>query len=176
MIPACCMTGTNTAQQNVPPINMLTQTRRPVIAPAAMKMGSQPNMTVRPIQAGPKTTVLSLVIKASLENGASFENKAKPSCQKLSSAASRPARPSALAARMPLAPCEWSARSVSAAATPLGKRNCSMLIICFFIGTAMVTPRIARKKTQARVSGIERGWPFKTMKAAKADTSVPPVE
>ncbi len=49
--------------------------------------------------------------------------------------------------------CECSARSVSAAAMPLGKRSCSMLIICRFIGIAIVTPRTARKNTQASISG-----------------------
>ena len=33
---------------------MLTQTRMPVIAPAAMKIGSQLNITVRPVHAGPR--------------------------------------------------------------------------------------------------------------------------
>ena len=84
--------------------------------------------------------------------------------------------PSALAARMPFSPCEWSARRVSAAATPLGKRSCSMLIICFFIGTAIVTPRMARKNTHASVSGTGSAWPFNMMNAANAETSVPPVE
>ena len=35
-----CRIGTNTAQQSVPPISMLAQTR-PMRAPAAMKTGSQ---------------------------------------------------------------------------------------------------------------------------------------
>src|ERR1035437_9775689 len=100
MTPACCMIGTNTAQQSVPPSNMLMHTRIPVIAPAAMKIGSQLNITVRPTQAGPNTTALNFVTKASLENGASLANMAKPSCQKLSSAARTPAMPSAFAARI----------------------------------------------------------------------------
>ena len=54
---------------------------------------------------------------------------------------------------MPLSPTEWSARSVSAAAMPLGKRSCSMLIICRFMGIAMVTPSTARKNTHASIAG-----------------------
>ena len=61
---------------------------------------------------------------------------------------------------MALSPCECSARSVSAAAMPLGKRSCSMLIICRFIGMAIVTPSTARKNTQASISGIGKGWPL----------------
>ena len=176
MRPACCSAGTKPIQHTMLPMRMLTQTRIPMIAPDAMKIGSQLNITVRPIQAGPKTTAFNLVTNTSLENGASRAMAAKPSCQKLSMAARSPAMPSALAARMPFAPWEWSARKVSAAATPLGKRSCSMLIICFFIGTAMVTPRMARKKTHANVSGSESAWPFNMMNAAKAEMSVPPVE
>ena len=158
------------------PMRMLMHTRIPMIAPDAMKIGSQLNITVRPIHAGPKMISFNLVQIVSLENAASFGMTAKPSCTKLSMAASTPATPSALAARIPFAPCECRARKVSAAATPLGKRSCSMLIICFFIGTAIVTPRMARKKTHANVSGSESAWPFSMMNAANAEMSVPPVE
>ena len=51
-----------------------------------------------------------------------------------------------------------------------------MLIICFFIGIAIVTPRIARKKTHANVSGSESAWPLSMMNAANAEMSVPPVD
>jgi hypothetical protein len=34
---------------------------------------------------------------------------------------------------------------------PLGNRSCSMLIICRFMGIAIVTPSSARKKTQASI-------------------------
>ena len=41
IMPWCCRIGTNTAQHSVPPSSMLTQTRMPVRAPAARKIGSQ---------------------------------------------------------------------------------------------------------------------------------------
>ena len=65
------------------------------------------------------------------------------------------ARPSALAARRPCELLACSARKVSAAAMPDGKRNCSTLIICRFIGMAMVTPSTAMKNTQASISGTD---------------------
>ncbi len=55
MTPCCCRMGTKTAQQSVPPSIMLAETRKPVRAPAARKMGSHSNITVRPIQTLPKT-------------------------------------------------------------------------------------------------------------------------
>ena len=69
--------------------------------------------------------------------------------------AERPAQPSARAERAPLPPAAWSAASVSAAAMPLGKRSCSTLIICRFMGIAMVTPSTARKNTHASMSGSD---------------------
>jgi hypothetical protein len=151
--PAFCSAGTYIIQHAKLPARMLKQTRIPMIAPDAMKIGSQLNITVRPTHVGPKKNSLNLVQSVSLENAASLGMTAKPSWMKLSMAAISPAIPSAFAARIPFCPCECKARNVSAAATPLGKRSCSMLIICFFIGMAIVTPRMARKKTHAKVSG-----------------------
>jgi hypothetical protein len=59
---------------------------------------------------------------------------------------------------MPCAVLLCSARSVSAAATPEGKRSCSMLIICRFMGMAIVTPSTAMKNTQASMSGTDIDW------------------
>src|SRR3954454_12233394 len=49
--PFAWSTGTTTAQHKVPETNMVAQTRIPVMAPAARKMKSQENTTVRPDQA-----------------------------------------------------------------------------------------------------------------------------
>ena len=65
----CWRIGTKTAQQSVPPSSMLAETRRPVSAPAAMKIGSQSNITVRPIHALPKTVSFSLSTNALIEQG-----------------------------------------------------------------------------------------------------------
>ena len=54
MTPWCWRIGTKTAQQSVPPIIMLADTRIPVRAPAAMKIGSQTNATVRSVQVRPE--------------------------------------------------------------------------------------------------------------------------
>jgi hypothetical protein len=81
-----------------------------------------------------------------------------PSAQNLSIAAMSPARPSALAGRRPRELLACSARKVSAAAMPEGKRSCSTLIICRFIGMAMVTPSTAIKNTQASMSGTDIEW------------------
>src|SRR5262249_39065915 len=51
MTPFAWRTGTTTAQHNVPEMNMVAQTRMPVMAPAARNMKSQEKMTVRPAQA-----------------------------------------------------------------------------------------------------------------------------
>ena len=64
---------------------------------------------------------------------------------------------------MPCALLACSARSVSAAAMPDGKRSCSMLIICRFIGMAMVTPSTAMKNTQASISGTDIDWSLTMM-------------
>src|SRR5581483_9529241 len=48
--PRCWKKGTKTAQHSVPLMKVLSDTRMPVIAPAATKMGSQEKMTVRPLQ------------------------------------------------------------------------------------------------------------------------------
>src|SRR5215471_13146263 len=81
-----------------------------------------------------------------------------PSAQNLSIAAMIPARPSALAARRPCELLACSARKVSAAAMPEGKRSCSILIICRFMGMAIVTPSTAMKNTQASISGTDIDW------------------
>src|SRR4051812_11712627 len=41
---------------------------------------------------------------------------------------------------------------------PEGKRSCSILIICRFIGIAIVTPSTAIKNTQASMSGTDIDW------------------
>ena len=147
------------------------------MAPAAMNMGSQESITVRPIHAGPNTRSLSAVIQVPIMKGASFAfTSARPSAQSLPMSASSPAPPRARAERMPLSPTEWSARSVSAAAIPLGKRSCSMLIICRFMGIAMVTPSTDRKNTHASMAGRDMVPWSMSMYAAKAEMSVPPVE
>jgi hypothetical protein len=38
---------------------------------------------------------------------------------------------------------------------PLGKRSCSILIICRFMGMAMVTPSTARQNTHASMVGSD---------------------
>jgi hypothetical protein len=101
---------------------------------------------------------------------------ARPSAQNLLAAATSPAQPNAFAERMPFPPAAWSARSVSAAAMPLGKRNCSTLIICRFMGMAMVTPSTASRKTQASMTGSDITASLMSIHAAKAEISVPPVE
>src|SRR5215470_10368951 len=45
-------------------------------------------------------------------------------------------------------PSPWSALIVVAAAVPLGKGSCSMLIICRFAGTARKTPSIEITRSQ----------------------------
>ena len=124
------------------------------MAPAAMNMGSQESITVRPIHAGPNTRWLRAVTHVPIMKGTSFAlTSASPSAQNLPTTATSPAQPRARAERMPLSPTEWSARSVSAAAMPLGKRSCSMLTICRFMGIAIVTPSTARKNTHASIVG-----------------------
>jgi hypothetical protein len=124
------------------------------MAPAAMNMGSQDSITVRPIHARPRNRSFSAVIQVPIMKGASLAlTRVSPSAQNLPMKARRPATPSARAERSPRSPAEWSARSVSAAAMPLGKRSCSMLIICRFMGMAIVTPSTARKKTHASMMG-----------------------
>jgi hypothetical protein len=86
-----------------------------------------------------------------------------PSAQNLSTAAISPAIPSALAARMPCEALTLSALSVSAAAMPDGKRSWSTLIICRFMGIAIVTPSTAIKNTHASISGIDIDWPLTMM-------------
>jgi hypothetical protein len=128
----------------------------PTSMPAAMKMMSPTHITVRPIQAAPKSFSLTPVsIACSSKRAQPWFTRCSPSFQNLWIRATRPAMPSARAARVPLSPEECSARSVSAAAMPLGKRSCSMLIICRFIGTAMVTPSTARKKIHPSMSGSD---------------------
>jgi len=68
------------------------------------------------------------------------------------------ARPSALAARNPCELLACNARKVSAAAMPEGKRSCSILIICLFMGMAIVPPSTAIKNTQASISGTDIDW------------------
>jgi hypothetical protein len=51
----------------------------------------------------------------------------------------------------------------SAAAMPEGKRSCSILIICRFIGMAIVTPSTAMKNTQASISGTDIDWSLMMM-------------
>ncbi len=127
------------------------------MTPAAMNIGSHESITVRPIQAGPKRRWFSAVIHVPIVNGARLGlNTPSPSAQSLPTAAMSAAQPSAFAERTPVLPVEWSAWSVSAAAMPLGKRSCSMLIICRFIGMAMVTPSTASRKIHASMSGSER--------------------
>ena len=55
MRPRCCRMGTKIIQAAILPSSMLQQTRSPVMAPAAMKIGSHESMTVRSIHAGPNT-------------------------------------------------------------------------------------------------------------------------
>ena len=144
----------NTIQAVTLPRNMLQHTWNPVMAPAATNMGSHEIITVREIHACPKTRSLSAAIHVPIANGASFAfTSTRPSAQNFPAAARSPAQPRAFADPMPLLPVEWSARSVSAAAIPLGKRSCSMLTICRFIGIAIVTPSTARRKTQASING-----------------------
>ena len=51
MTPRCCSTGTKIIQAVTLPSSMLQHTRSPVMAPAAMNMGSHDSITVRPIHA-----------------------------------------------------------------------------------------------------------------------------
>ena len=121
-----------------------------------MNMGSHENITVRPIHSFPKTRSLSAAIHVPIMKGASLAlMTTRPSVQNLLMTASSAAQPSARAERMPDSPTEWSARSVSAAAMPLGNRSCSTLIICRFIGMAMVTPSTARQNTHASMVGSD---------------------
>jgi hypothetical protein len=69
-----------------------------------------------------------------------------------------------------------SSRNDSVSAIPLGKRSCSTLIICRFIGIAMVTPSTASRNTHASMSGSASVVWLTSMYAAKAEMSVPPVE
>jgi len=76
------MTGTKTAQHRVPPKKMLAAARIPMRVPAAMKMGSHTNVTVRPTQAGPKTTLSNLSTKPFRPNASSLGlTSRKPSAQ-----------------------------------------------------------------------------------------------
>jgi hypothetical protein len=43
-------------------------------------------------------------------------------------------------------------------ATPEGNRSCSILIICRFMGMAIVTPSTAMKNTHASISGTDIDW------------------
>ncbi len=141
------------------PTSMLQDTWSPVMAPAAMNMGSQESITVRPIHAGPNTRWLKACTHVPIMKGESFAlTTTRPSAQNLPTNAMRAAHPRARADRIPASPVEWSARSVSAAAMPLGKRSCSTLIIWRFMGMAMVTPSTDRKNTQASIVGRDRVW------------------
>ena len=156
---------------------MLQHTRSPVMAPAAMNIGSHDSITVRPIQTGPNRRWLRAAIQVEIMSGASVaDTSARPSDQNLSSSATSPAQPSARAERRPWAPTECSARSVSAAAIPLGKRSCSTLIIWRFIGIAIVTPSTESRNTQASISPSGIAVPLMSIQAANAEMSVPPVE
>jgi hypothetical protein len=136
---------------------MLQPTCQPVMAPAATNMGSQESMTVRPIQTGPSRRSLAAAIQGPIMKGASRGlTSTSPSAQSFPRTAPSPAQPRARAERAPRPPTAWSARRVSAAAMPLGKRSCSMLIICRFMGMAMVTPSTERKKIHASITGSER--------------------
>jgi hypothetical protein len=177
MIPRCWSSGTKIIHAVTLPSSMLQHTWRPVMAPAAMNIGSHESITVRPIQAAPKRRWFSAVIHVPIVNGARLGwRTARPSAHSLPIAARSAAQPSAFAERIPVLPVEWSAWSVSAAAIPLGKRSCSMLIICRFIGIAMVTPSTASRNTHASMSGSESVVLLTSMYAAKAEMSVPPVE
>ncbi|MNK89419.1 hypothetical protein D3C87_1094290 [compost metagenome] len=71
-----------------------------------------------------------------------------------------PSRNQATTAPMPIAqksmrawstaslPLAWRLLRVVAAAVPEGKRSCSTLIICRFMGMASMTPSMARKNVQ----------------------------
>ena len=161
MVPLACRMGTKTTQHNVPPSSMLAPARMPINAPPAMKMGSHWNNTVRPIQAGPNVATLNLPNAAPrlyLENPA--PSRCMPSIQNWLMAASTPPVPSARAERAARAPSEYKVRSVTAAAIPVGKRSCSTLTICRFIGIAMVTPSTASTNTQANISPRGREVPL----------------
>jgi hypothetical protein len=156
MMPRGWRTGAKIIHAVTLPRNMLQHTWSPVMAPAAMNMGSQENITVRPIHAGPNTRWLRAATHVPIMNGASCAlTTTSPSVQNLLTTASRPAQPSPRADRIPDSPTEWSARSVSAAAMPLGKRRCSTLIICRFMGIAMVTPSTERQNTHASIVGSD---------------------
>jgi len=117
------------------PSSMLQPTRSPVMAPAAMNIGLQESITVRPIHAGPNTRSLRAVIQVPIMKGRAsvHERQGRPPELATSREQARPS-PGPAPKRMPLSPTEWSARSVSAAAIRSGKRSCSMLIICRLIG------------------------------------------
>jgi len=156
---------------------MLQHTRMPVMAPAAMNIGSHESITVRPIQAGPSTRALKAAIQVEIISGVSAPlTRASPSAQNLVSSASSPAQPSARAERSPLSPVACKARRVSAAAMPLGKRSCSTLIIWRFMGMAIVTPSTESRNTQASISPSGMAVLLISIQAAKAEISVPPVE
>lgn len=61
-----------TAQQRVPPSMMLIEVRRPVMAPAAIKIGSQPNSTVRSTHFWPRISRLSFFNRVVSENGSNL--------------------------------------------------------------------------------------------------------
>ncbi len=156
---------------------MLDVTRSPVMAPAAMNIGSHASSTVRPIHAGPSTRALKAAIQVPIISGDSAALiRVSPSAQNLVTSAMSPAHPSARAERIPASPVACSARRVSAAAMPLGKRSCSTLIIWRFIGIAIVTPSTASRRTQASMSASGMVAPVISIQAANAETSVPPVE
>jgi hypothetical protein len=132
---------------------------------------------VRPIQAAPNTRWLSAATQVPIISGAKLAlASASPSAQNFAVRATSPAHASARAERRPEAPAACSARRVSAAAMPLGKRSCSTLIICRFIGMAIVTPSTASRNTQASIVDSARGRASISMNAANAEISVPPVE
>ncbi len=54
------------------PSSMLQHTCHPVIAPAAMNIGSQESITVRPIHAGPNSRWLAALIQVPIMKGASW--------------------------------------------------------------------------------------------------------
>ena len=154
MIPWCWRMGVKIIHAVTLPSSMLHDTLSPVMAPAAMNMGSQESITVRPIHAGPNTRWFSAATQLVIMKGASLPlTSTRPSAQNLVPMARAPAHARARAERIPVSPTAWRARRVSAAAMPLGKRSCSRLIIWRFMGTAMVTPSTERKNTHAIMVG-----------------------
>src|SRR5204863_289864 len=84
------------------PRNMLQHTWSPVMAPAAMNMGSHENITVRPIHSFPKTRSLSAAIHVPIMKGASLAlMTTRPSVQNLLMTASSAAQPRAHEHRSP---------------------------------------------------------------------------